>query len=323
MLLYGSSLCLKTVSSLLNLALKAMKLESPAPKQSLINLSQPQGVRASYQIPLFKFRKEIFWTPGQIEYPVGSHLCESNFGLKPKSRLRIHLYNDHQLENPWPLPLKGLGLEMIGRWSTMRTKIPEFGENGNVLRFLALNWIEESKIHLSDCFLICWEKFRTKPLRHHLDRSERLSRQFSIISRVIIRAVIVQHGFSGLIFVWGNGHKKVALGAGRKRRGVDGRGGRHGGLHGELPGLSLPDTPPPLASTVNCRKCSVKPALNQNTMIRLLPIIHSWKSPETGNVSSLTGLCWGGYKRGLSEHGAGLFLARGWFILTAPMNSGD
>ena len=180
-LLYGSSLCLKTVSSLLNLALKAMKLESPAPKQSLINLSQPQGVRASDQIPLFKFRKEIFWTPGQIEYPVGSHLCESNFGLKPKSRLRIHLYNDHQLENPWPLPLKGLGLEMIGRWSTMRTKIPEFGENGNVLRFLALNWIEESKIHLSDCFLICWEKFRTKPLHHHLDRSERLSRQFSII----------------------------------------------------------------------------------------------------------------------------------------------
>ena len=114
-LLYGSSLCLKTVSSLLNLALKAMKLESPAPKQSLINLSQPQGVRASDQIPLFKFRKEIFWTPGQIEYPVGSHLCESNFGLKPKSRLRIHLYNDHQLENPWPLPLKGLSLEMIGR----------------------------------------------------------------------------------------------------------------------------------------------------------------------------------------------------------------
>ena len=113
MLLYGSSLCLKTVSSLLNLALKAMKLESPAPKQSLINLSQPQGVRASDQIPLFKFRKEIFWTPGQIEYPVGSHLCESNFGLKPKSR--IHLSNDHQLENPWPLPLKGLGLEMIGR----------------------------------------------------------------------------------------------------------------------------------------------------------------------------------------------------------------
>ena len=101
------------------------------------------------------------------------------------------------------------------------------------------------------------------------------SRQFSIMRRVIIQAVIVQHGFSGLIFVWGNGHKKVALGAGRKRRGVDGRGGRHGGLHGELPGLSLPDTPPPLASTVNCRKCSVKPALNQNTMIRLLPIIHS------------------------------------------------
>ena len=146
---------------------------------------------------------------------------------------------------------------------------------------------------------------------------------FQSLSCVIIRAVIVQHGFSGLIFVWGNGHKKVALGAGRKRRGVDGRGGRHGGLHGELPGLSLPDTPPPLASTVNCRKCSVKPALNQNTMIRLLPIIHSWKSPETGNVSSLTGLCWGGYKRGLSEQGAGLFLARGWFILTAPMNSGD
>ena len=110
----------------------------------------------------------------------------------------------------------------------------------------------------------------------------------------------------------------------RKEQRVVEKGGEGGGsIHGELPGLSLPDMTPPLASTVNCRKCSVKPALNQNTMIRLLPIIHSWKSPETGNVSSLTGLCWGGYKRGLSEHGAGLFLARGWFILTAPMNSGD
>ena len=63
---------------------------------------------------------------------------------------------------------------------------------------------------------------------------------------------------------------------------------------------------PPLASTVNCRKCSVKPDLNQNAMIWLLPIFHSWKSPETGDlchVSKNAGLWRGGYKRGLPAGG--------------------
>ena len=63
---------------------------------------------------------------------------------------------------------------------------------------------------------------------------------------------------------------------------------------------------PPLASTVNCRKCSVKPGLNQNAMIWLLPIFHSWKSPQTGDLchaSKNAGLWRGGYKRGLPAGG--------------------
>ena len=66
----------------------------------------------------------------------------------------------------------------------------------------------------------------------------------------------------------------------------------------------------------------IKPALNQNTMIRLLPIIHSWKCPETWNLCSVTikaGLWWGGYKRGLAEQRslqvAGLFLSRAGLFL--------
>ena len=85
-----------------------------------------------------------------------------------------------------------------------------------------------------------------------------------------------------------------------------GEGGGRGSIHGELPGLSLPDMTPPLASTVNCRKCSVKPDLNQNAMIWLLPIFHSWKSPQTGDLchaSKNAGLWRGGYKRGLPAGG--------------------
>ena len=84
---------------------------------------------------------------------------------------------------------------------------------------------------------------------------------------------------------------------------------------------------PPLASTVNCRKCSVKPGLNQNAMIWLLPIFHSWKSPQTGDLchaSKNAGLWRGGYKRGLpgwrSLQGAGLFLSRaGLFVSRAGL----
>ena len=58
-------------------------------------------------------------------------------------------------------------------------------------------------------------------------------------------------------------------------------------------------------------------------MIWLLPIFHSWKSPETGDLCHVcknAGLWRGGYKRGLpgwrSLQGAGLFLSRAGLFLS-------
>ena len=210
------------------------------------------------------------------------HLCASNFGCQPKSRLR-GLISPVIINRriPWP-SLK----RRHSRWSVRETRrrgqrFLIFG--GDEIILFALTWRETESVSW-DCFLICSEKCISRPLWLHLSRPEWLCRQFSIIRRVIICCIIGQHGFSWAQFCLGKWAQERWHSGSRKEQRVVEKGGERGEYTWRTPRLVTTWHDTPLASTVNCRKCSVKPGLNQNAMIWLVPIFHSWKSPETGDL---------------------------------------
>ena len=159
--LYWSSLCLKTpVSSLLNLALKAMKLETLCAKtkpDKSFTTSRCALVRIRLRVGLKfcthknKFPRNHLSVRKGYRLPVDVHLCASNFGCQPKSRLR-GLISPVIINRriPWP-SLK----RRHSRWSVRETRrrgqrFLNFGGDENIL--FGLIWRGAESLSW-DCFL--------------------------------------------------------------------------------------------------------------------------------------------------------------------------